>query len=68
MKYHVIYTDGSEQEYETLEQTEEGIRETVTGCDFAVTVNEVFAVDDGKRLDFDFSWTVALRRQPAPIH
>ena len=62
MKYHVIYTDGSEQEYETLEQTEEGVRETVTGCDFAVTVNGVFAIDAGKRLDFGCSWTLTLRR------
>jgi hypothetical protein len=62
MKYHVIYTDGSEQDYETLEQTEEGIRETATGCDFAVTVLEVYGIDAGKRLDFGSSWTVTLRR------
>ena len=68
MRYHVIYTDGLEQEYETLKQTEEGIMETVTGCDFAVTVNEVFAIDAEKRLDFTCILTVALKRQPAPIH
>lgn len=62
MKYHVSFSDGSEQDYETLEQAEEGIRDTVSGCDFAVTVNEVFALDAGKRLHFGCSWTVTLRR------
>lgn len=67
MKYHVIYTDGSEQEYETLEQTEQGIMETVTGCDFAVTVKDVFAIDGEKRLDFEFSWTVTVSLAPRAL-
>lgn len=62
MKYHFTYIDGSEHEYETLQQAEEGIREIVTGCDFAVTVNEVFAIDSGKRLVFGCSWSVILKR------
>lgn len=53
----VTYTDGEVEKFDTIEDAEDGILETVTGCDFAVTVASVF--EEGKR-EVCCSWTVKL--------
>jgi hypothetical protein len=39
-----IYTDGNTEEFPTVRDAEIGILETVTGCDFAATVEKVEAI------------------------
>lgn len=51
---HVHYTDGSEEHYNTVAEAEEGISETVFGCDFAVMVEEI-EDDEGRDLGCTFS-------------
>lgn len=54
----VVYTDGSEDVYEDIEAAENGIIDTITGCDFAVAVARA-ENHDGQPLYC--SWKVRLR-------
>ncbi len=57
--YHAIYTDGSEKNYATLTDAENGIRETVAGCNFAVQVDTI--TDPNGELLF-CNWELLLER------
>lgn len=37
----VTYTDGEVEHFDSIEDAEYGVKETVTGCNFAVTVENV---------------------------
>lgn len=50
----VRYTDDSVETYDPVAQAEEGISETVFGCDFAVMV-EAIEDDEGRDLGCTFS-------------
>lgn len=41
MRYKITYTDGTTETALSLTQAEDMIKETVTGCDFAATVDKV---------------------------
>ena len=48
-KVHVIYDDGTEEDYSSIHDAQVGIRKTITGCDFAIEVADVSAtMTDGK--------------------
>lgn len=57
----VVYTDGSESAYEDIEAAQNGIIDTMTGCDFAIAVQRV-ENHDGQTLYC--SWKVELRLDP----
>lgn len=43
----MIYDDGTEEDYSSIHDAQVGIRETITGCDFAIEVVSV-TMTDGK--------------------
>jgi hypothetical protein len=63
----VRYSDGSEGTYETIQEAQEGISETVLGCNFAATVDSVELVSrkTGKVVKTLYcQWQVTLLTQP----
>lgn len=56
----VFYTDGNSETFGTVGEAEAGIRETVTGCDFAATVDEVYQEVEGKRSPLFCNWSLML--------
>ena len=54
---HVTYSDGQQEQYGSVAEAEQGIAETVLGCDFAITVDDV-QVDDGP--DLACEWSINL--------
>lgn len=61
---HVWYTDGTEEDYVNFTAAQEGIRETVAGCDFVATVHEVVAtMEDGTEYDLYCKWDVSFEVQ-----
>jgi hypothetical protein len=59
---HVCYDDGTFELHQSIEEAEEGIRETICGCNFAISVESVIEVTDTGELTTEFScdWTVKL--------
>jgi hypothetical protein len=55
----VYYTDGTRATYPKVSDAEDGIFETVIGCDFATTVE---SVEDEKGNELFVEWRVILRR------
>lgn len=58
---HVRYSDGTSKTYRDLEAAQEGILDTVTGCDFATTV-EMVVDEDGSTLYCE--WSLTLKDTP----
>ena len=62
MKINVIYTDATEESFDSIEDAEYGIEATVLGCDFAATVESVERInDDGTKTELGVAWQVRLR-------
>jgi len=53
----VHYTDGSTARFNNRAEAEEGISETVIGCDFAVGVESIESDDD---LDYSCNYSIKL--------
>lgn len=62
---YVKYTDGSEESYDSIEEAEDGIHETVTGCDFAATVETVEDTETGETLFVSWSCKVGPLKIPS---
>jgi hypothetical protein len=61
MKIQVDYTDGTAVIYNSIREAELGIQETVMGCNFATTVEDI-QVEDGPELGCH--WNVQLLPTP----
>ena len=62
MKITVHYSDGSTETYGSIRDAERGIQETVLGCNFATTVEDIQVGDGGPQLLC--SWRVELLPDP----
>lgn len=59
MKIKVCYTDGNDETYKSIKEAEDGIEETVLGCDFATTVDHIEVSGKGAK-DLGCRWSVKL--------
>jgi len=64
MEICVNFTDGTRVIYYSVRDAERGIQETVLGCDFATTVEDI-RVTDGPQLSCN--WQVQLLPDPHQI-
>lgn len=60
MIVEVKYNDGSYQEYSNIPAAQKGIRETVLGCDFAITVKNIRVLDNGNYRSLAEKWSLKL--------
>ena len=56
----VEYTDGEVVFYESVKSAQEGIIETITGCDFAVAVQSVVIMGPPECESLGCEWSVKL--------
>ena len=57
----VDYSDGESATYHSLKEAEEAILETITGCDFAVSVDNIVGIDEtGKKVQLYCEWSLKL--------
>ena len=54
---HVCYTDGSMQSFEDEADAENGIEESVIGCDYATMVD---SITDDKGNSYGCTWSVKV--------
>lgn len=69
MKVHVEYTDGTIEEFDNLQDAQQGIQETVTGCDFATSVRRVYSIpgddpEDEREIPLFCNWSCTLTAEP----
>jgi hypothetical protein len=63
MSIKITYNDGTEELYYDYSQAELGILETVTGCDFAVAVEDAHEIEEnGTIVPLGVSWSLSLER------
>ena len=54
---HVYFTDGTESIHNTVQEAQANVEETILGCDFAVSVEQI--CDDNGR-NYACNWSVAV--------
>ena len=59
-KVTVKYTDGTEESYGSIKEAEKGILETITGCDFAVNVQDIEYQNGKNKSDLYCKWHIEL--------
>jgi hypothetical protein len=60
MPLTVYYTDGTEETYNSIEEAEEGVSETVFGCNFAVNVGSIEGEVNGQAKEYSVTWSVKI--------
>ena len=69
MKVRAFYTDESTEDFDSIPKAQDGIAETVCGCDFAATLDALYEInEDGDVLHnkpLQASWSVSIT-EPAP--